>query len=490
MASSFSAARLMALAALGWATLGVQPTALFAQVAEPNQVSAKLSETIYEEETVGLTMRLPEGVTVTRNPQSKQRVLVETLDLSWVGTLEVIQTRTDEETLSAVADRAIKASEEATDSQKRVKECKVRTREEITVGGQSAEQFILDMAFETRDGLMREVRVYTIFKPMPATFVIYTVRGDGTKADSIIKATRASVDTFRFRDPAVVARELQEGIDATNAALGKLGADEYRAMLIPDSWYRVYTKQDGVESELAYYRVQEDIGPRGLVGTLRDQSQFTATEAEEGLLVGQTARFLSSVEGVADAFISEIESLAWMSFDRKNEVWTTRQVTYEKVRGGYRIAARSSISGTRQGGRIDVVVSVDGVGIEEPDFTTPEAYISQAEQHLIYRMLNPGRAGSYVMYLFRPQTFDVKRRSEVIRVTSNPDRFAVESRQDPSHPATSKTITAKGEIVRMVSPEGQITEPSDPAQLQRLWRAKGLPTGPLRPIIEPNTPGR
>lgn len=94
------------------------------------------------------------------------------------------------------------------------------------------------------------------------------------------------------------------------------------------------------------------------------------------------------------------------------------------------------------------------------------------------------------MYLFRPQTADVKRRSEIIKATSNPDRFTVESRQDPSLPPTIKTITAKGEILRMVSPEGQITEPTDPAQLQRLWRAKGLPTGPIVPIAEPSIPRR
>lgn len=478
--------RLVVVWTVAAALLTGTATHALAQDGEPFDSTARLSDTIYDEETVGLTMRLPEGVRVTRNEQSTQRVLVETLDMSWVGTLEVILTRSDTETIAAVADRAIDASKGTTDSEKkRTKECKLRSRETIDIGGQKAEQFVLDMAFDTRDGLMREVRVYTIFKPLPGTFVVYGVRGDGAKADQIVKVTKASVNTFRFRDPSAVARELQEGIDATTKVLSNLTEADYRRMLIPDSWYRVYSKGDGLDNEIAYYRMREDIGPRGLVGAIRDPSQFSAAEAEDGLLVSQTARFLVASQGQADGIVSEIESLAWMSFDRKREIWSTRQVTYEKVARGYRVYSRSSISGSRQGGRIDVAVNVDGVGTSNPNFTVPDAYLSQAEQHLIYRILNPGHEGAYNMYLFRPQTSDVKRRSEIIKATSDPNRFSVESRQDPSQPATTKIISAKGEIIRMEAPNGQITEPSDPAVLRKLWRAKGLPTGEIKPIPDP-----
>lgn len=457
---------------------------------KPAEPVTTLSSTIYDEESVGLTMRLPEGVRLTRNPQSTQRVLVETFDMSWVGTLEVIQTRDENETIKSVTDRAIEANKGSTDPEKsRVKEFKLASRESITINGQAAEQFVIDMTFETRGGLMREVRIYTIFKPLPGTFVIYSVRGDGTQSEAIIKATKASVDTFTFRDPAVVAREIQEGIDATNKALSRLSADAYKKMLVTDAWYRVYGKGDVAEREIAYYRIQEDTGPRGALSSSRDSSKFSAAESEEGLLVSQSARFIAPSETSADEFVSEVESLAWMAFDRKTEVWTTQQVTYQKTPRGYRVASRSSISGTRENGRINVIVTVDGANVATPSFATPDAYLSQAEQHLIYRILNPGQAGSYEMYLFRPQSSDVKRRSEIIKATENPDRFTVESRQDPSQPATIKTITAKGEILRMVSPEGQITEQSNPADLQRLWRAKGLPTGPIRPIVEPARPG-
>ncbi len=482
-------AHLVVLCSLASVLLTGAAARALAQNAGPVDSTSRLSETIYEEETVGLTMNLPEGVRVTRNEQSAQRVLVETMDMSWVGTLEVILTKSDAETITTVADRAIEASQGSTESEKkRTKECKVRSRETIDIGGQSAEQFVLDMAFDTRDGLMREVRIYTIFKPLPGTFVVYGVRGDGGKADEIVKTTMASVNTFRFRDPAAVARELQEGIDATTKVLSGLTEADYRRILVPDSWYRVYTKGDGLDNEVAYYRMREDIGPRGLVGAIRNPAQFSAAEAEEGLLVGQTARFLVAAQDQADGIVTEVESLAWMSFDRKREVWSTRQVTYEKVPRGYRVATRSSISGSREGGRIDVAVNVDGVGVSNHNFTVPDAYLSQAEQHLIYRLLNPGHEGTYLMYLFRPQTSDVKRRSEIIKATSDPDRFTVESRQDPSQPATTKIISAKGEIIRMEIPSGQITEPSDPAVLQKLWRAKGLPTGAINAIPDPLPP--
>jgi len=270
--------------------------------------------------------------------------------------------------------------------------------------------------------------------------------------------------------------------------LSNLTEADYRRMLIPDLWYRVYTKGEGLDNEIAYYRMREDIGRRGLVGAIRDPAQFSAAEAEEGLLVSQTARFLVASQGQSDGIVSEIENLAWMSFDRQREIWSTNQVTYEKIPGGYRVASRSSISGSRQSGRIDVAVSVDGVGVASPNFTVPDAYVSQAEQHQIYRFLNPGREGAYVMYLFRPQTSDVKRRSEIIKATSDPDRFTVESRQDPSQPATTKIISAKGEIIRMETPNGQITEPTQPEVLQKLWRAKGLPTGAITPIPDPPSP--
>lgn len=456
----------------------------------PPTPPARLSEGVYEEESVGLTMRLPEGIRITRNPQSTQRILIETLDMSWIGTLEVILTRNEEETLKAVTDRALETSRASGDaSRQRVKEFKERYRKSLRIGEQDAEQFAVELSLETRDGVMREVRIYTIFNPTPGTFVIYGVRGDGMVADEIIALTQASVETFRFRDPAAVARELQEGVDATNKALARLKPEDYRRMIIPETWYRVYRRDAGGEREVAYYRFREDIGPRGLVGENPDPSRFVPAEKEEGLLVSQTARFLVAGESAEDAYVSEVESLAWLSFDRQREIWSMRQVMYEKVRGGYNVISRSSISGTRQGGRINVFVNVpDGSG-GSSTFTTPDAYISQAEQHLLYRILPPGREGSYVMYNFRPQTADVKRRTEIVKATAgNEDRFTAESRLDQAQPPTIKTLSGKGEIVRMVSPEGHITEPSDPARLAQLWKARGLPTGEIRPIADLTRP--
>lgn len=472
--------------------LAVLPCVGFAQPgAAPSPPANRLGEAVYEEESVGLTMRLPEGVKVTRNPQSTQRLLVEPENQLWVATLEVILTRSEEETLKSVTDRAIETSLQPTEgSRQQVKESKQRYRKTIKAGEQEGEQFAVELSLSSDIGIVQEVRIYSIFNPSPGTFVVYGVRGDGARADEIISLTQAAVETFRFRDPAEVARELQEGIDATKKALSRLGPEEYRGMLVPDTWYRMYRKAGGAEQEVAYYRIREDIGPRGLVGENRDPERFSPDEKEEGLLVSQTARFLVAGEAGEDAYVSEVESLAWMSFDRQREIWYTRQVSHEKSGSGYVIVGRSSISGTRQGGRIDVVVDVsDGRG-GSSSFATPEAYVSQAEQHLLYRILNPGQEGSYVMYLFRPQTTDVKRRTEIIKAMSSAERLTVESRTDTSLPPTIKTITAKGEIVRMISPEGLYTEPSDPSRLQQLWRASGLPTGEIRVIADRSRPGR
>lgn len=477
----------VAVVLLGTAVSGAgamaQPTS--SPASGPN----RLGEAVYEEESVGLTLRLPEGVKVTRNPQSAQRLLVEPESQLWVATLEVILTRSEEETLKSVTDRAVATSlQPAEGSKQQVRESKERFRRTIKAGDQQGEQFAVELALSSDIGIVQEVRVYSIFNPAPGTFVIYGVRGDGARSDEIISLTQATVETFRFRDPAAVARELQDGIDATNKALARLGPEEYRRMLVADSWYRMYRKSDQGEQEVAYYRIREDVGPRGLVGENRDPERFSPDEKEEGLLVSQTARFLVPGDAGADAYVSEVESLAWMSFDRQREIWYTRQISYEKSGSGYAIVGRSSISGTRQGGRIDVVVDVsDGRG-GSSSFTTPEAYVSQAEQHLLYRILNPGQEGSYVMYLFRPQTTDVKRRTEVIRAMSGADRFTVESRTDTSLPPTIKTITAKGEIVRMISPEGLYTEPSDPSRLQQLWRARGLPTGVIKVVADRSRP--
>ncbi len=473
---------------------GLSATGAAAQRSKPadptSATPVRLSDAVYEEESVGLTMRLPEGVKITRNPQSTQRILIETLDMSWIGTLEVILTRNEAETIAAVTDRALETSRGTGDSSRqRVREFKERYRKALRIGDKDAEQFAVELSMETRDGVMREVRVYTIFNPTPGTFVIYGVRGDGVRADEIIALTQASAETFRFRDPAAVAQELQQGVDATVKALARLKAEDYRRMIVPETWYRVYRKDDRGEREVAYYRFREDIGPRGLVGESPDPARFVPAEKEEGLLVSQTARFLVAGDTAEDAFVSEVESLAWMSFDRQREIWSTRQVMYEKVRGGYNVLSRSSISGTRQGGRIDLFVNVpDGSG-GSSTFTTPDAYVSQAEQHLLYRILNPGREGSYVMYNFRPQTADIKRRTEIIKpMAGNADRFTVESRLDPAQPPTIKTISGKGEIVRMVSAEGHITEPSDPARLAQLWKARGLPTGEIKPIADLTRP--
>lgn len=445
--------------------------------AEPAKAPPKLADTVIEIESLGLSLRLPENALVTKKPQEAQRLIVEANDRGWIGTLEILESSSESQTAKSVLDRLVE--------QTRTYDTKMRITDQqsLTVDGKDVEFAVARLNLRSGNDRFTEVRAFGVMKPSPKMFAIYGVRGDGSKSDEIIELALATIRSIEFEDPAKRAEQVAKGIAAMEGVLGTITEQTYRQAIAPDSWYRVYEQDgEGRTQEIAFYRVQESIGPKSAVGA---GSSSTTTSAEQGLLVRQIARYVSPESGEPAALVVEIENEAWSSLDRKSEMWSTRQIIYRKHQAGFEVSSRSTITGVRDHGRISVSVTTSDQNTPDPTFTVPTAYLAQSEQHMLYRLLVPRGTGTYYLYQFRPQTLDLKRREEVI--TEEGNFFKIESRPDPIEAPTIKTVDERGRILKMVDANGQITEPTTPQEVQRLWKAAGLPTGAITPVPRPVT---
>jgi len=426
-----------------------------------------LSEREVELQSVGLAIHLPIESTYTLKPQSSRRLQIDAKDKSWIAAIDIQRTADDTVTVAQVADATIK-----TNQQKAIY-TSVPKRASLTINGQKAERLIIKL--RPQQGQEEVNAMYTIFKPLPKTFVIYKVWTKVSRAEAVFDLHRMVVDSISFTDPANLAQKRNNEISLTIMALDKLDRSAYERMIVPEQWYRVFNKdKEGNEHEIAYYRIREEIGMLGAVNHPQDTQAYDTTEREEGLLTSLLSRYLLKTDGSAYA---DIITSSWMSLDRTRERWSIRSAQYVKndKTGAFQLVNKSTVTGDRRGDITQVVLDFPPSPTDTVQIHTPKkAYVNQAEQALIYRILQPWQKTVYGMYLYEPQVQKLTYRTETI---------------EPGHPTVSMsrrmkdaklntvTLNDDGTIARIVMANGNITVPIDPQKLLQLWKSQKLPTG-------------
>ncbi len=416
--------------------------------------------------SIGLQLHLPLKSSYMLMPQSERRLEVLAQDQSWISSIDVQKTSNSQVSVIDVANETIKSN------QARSSNVRVPKRASLLINGQQAERLTINFL---PTGADQEVHaMYTIFEPLPNTFVIYKVWTKDDNADEVFESHKAVVNTMVFTEPGKIVEQQTNGINRTEEALAALDRSAYEAMFQPEQWFRIHnsTGETG-DREIGYHRVREYIGPLGSVSGKQRLEEMTDDERTEGVIVQLMGRYLlPNAAGFYD-----VESISWMSIDRKREQWSIRGANYTKVQESerYVLTGRSNITGDRRGNVIQVISDMPPSPVSTVQLLKPRSgYINQPERYMLYRILNATEAASFGMYVYEPQLNKVVYRSENIVPGSPP---MSESRRTVDSRPHQITLTKTGLVSRILKANGDITEPISLKELLRIWKSKGLPTG-------------
>jgi len=430
--------------------------------APPNWTSRGLSADTLTLPSVGLSMHMPMDCTYVLKPGSERRMEAAATDLTWHAAIDIRKTADNSLTPTDIANETVQSMVQS------ALKTSVRSRSSLHIGQLIAEQIVIEK--RTRPGQPDMVISYTIFKPMPNIFVIYNVWCAAEHVDRVIALHKPATNSIQFTDPADFAEQRDDMITPVNRILDNLGEADYRKLIIPEQWYRVYTKDKNDQThELAYYRVRESISPKSAVGG-------SITSNKMGLLVRLDSRYLIQPDG-SEYF--DIQSTSWMSLDRSEEQWSIRSARFVKRNTtSYHAASQSTITGTRAGAKIDVVIDIPPASAQVIEVRQPtKGYINQAEQQLIFRLLKSLGDGSYGMYIFEPVKGRIVFRTETVTQEESGSGWRSVSLRAKDVMPNQITFDTDGKVHRSVTATGQVTVPTSLKEIHKLWKTANLPTG-------------
>ncbi len=318
-------------------------------------------------------------------------------------------------------------------------------------------------------------------EPSDGGMLLYS--GRGVDEESLARAMDAILAGTSLRGVEDISRERGERLARGRAFLDALDREQLNRLVGPGQWYRTYRiDEDGTEVEVGCMLVEVLPGVRGMVDPARDPEQYSMSERDPGLLVRVAGRF-----PVTDGLVRSSQAVHWMAWDQSAEQWSVvatvrdgRQSDSEALTG-----IREPRSGASPRGSITVLRARERGPTEPPAiWPVPDALLSQPVRWMLGELMVASQAppGIYAWYAVdassgRP---DLTYREDAWRRAEDGSGWVLESRLSPESPAIISTHDAGGRLIRRITPAGLRTEPIELAELLRLWRSKGLPTGPIQ----------
>jgi hypothetical protein len=348
----------------------------------------------------------------------------------------------------------------------------------VAVAGRLGHLVLLRDAVERHD---RYVALAAVPRgPSDRGMILYS--GRGLDEESLDEAMTTILTGTSLRGVEDISRERGERLARGRAFLGRLDRDTLGRLVGPGQWYRTYRlDEDGAEVEVGCMFVEVLPGVRGMVNPDRDPEQYSMSERDPGLLVRVAGRF-----PVTDGLVRSSQAIHWMAWDQSAEQWSVvatvrdgRQSDSETMTG-----VREPRSGASPRGSITVLTARQRGAVEPPAvWPVPDALLSQPVRWMLGELLAASSAepGIHAWYAVdaasgRP---DLAYREDEWRVAEDGSGWVLLSRPSPEAAPIISTHDAAGRLVRRVTPAGLRTEPIELPDLLRLWRSKGLPTGPI-----------
>jgi hypothetical protein len=439
---------------------------------------------------LGVALRLPENATLQSNElgTDRQSLTLISRDNKWA--IRILDRRSRDVGLTP-DEVAVELMQELRASRQQVDPATGRTgsgvsidpgQPDMTISESPAAQFYAGFLSNSNQQI---VSGYTIALIEPGRFVVFQLDTTVEHAGVAIDVYERVIASVEMRNPIDMAAQRSAAIKTGQSFLNTLPASEYLAALPEETvqWFRTVAPNpaspDGVR-EVGYQRVEMRTGKRGELNPQKPSSRWNQTELEDGILVKIEARaVLGPVENPARQVVDS-QAIYWMKLDesgRGEESWSMRMI----LREGGEDALYTEV-GARLGDQLTVTVNAPGSQPIEKRWRIPEeGYISQAETHIIPRLL--ARAGAQVdmaFYAYSSSLNEIKlRREQLTRLT---DEEAVPNAvwrlsTEVSEGAASRVyfLADKGNVVRGQMPDGAVMSPTNPEDLRAAWKRKGLP---------------
>lgn len=441
---------------------------------------------------LGVSMRLPENATLQSSElgTDRQALTIVAADGRW--TIRILDRRsrnasmTPREVASELI-RELRATRQQVDPRTGQAGSGVSIDEgdpDLRVGQAPAAQFYAGFLSSANQPV---ITGYTVALIEPGRFLIFQVDSTAAHAGVAVDVYERLLASVETRNPADVVAARAAAVKTGQAFLDSLPASEFLAAL-PDEpvrWLRTVAPDpshpDGVR-EVSYQRVEMRVGKRGELNPQKPSARWTKAELEDGLLVKVEARAVLGPASSPAAQVVDSQSIYWMKLDesgRGEESWTVRMVLKERGQDSVYLEV-----GARLGDQLTVTTNAPGVPPVEKRWRVPEeGYVSQAETHLLPRLLARAKAqADMAFYAYSSSLNEIKLRQErIARVAEGEDGV-------PAHAAWKLLtevaegaapriyyLSESGEVVRGQMPDGAIVAPTTPEELRAVWRRKGLP---------------
>ncbi len=440
---------------------------------------------------LGVALRLPENATLQSNElgTDRQSLTLVAADRRWA--IRILDRRSRDVGLTP-DEVAMELMQELRASRQQVDPKTGRTGSGVSIDLGTPDMMISDSpAAQFYAGFMSSanqpvVAGYTIALVEPGRFVILQLDTSVEHAGIAIDLYERLIESVELRNPMDMAAQRQAAIKTGQSFLNTLPASEYLAALPEETvrWYRTVapdpTTPDGVR-EVGYQRVEMRTGKRGELNPQKPSSRWNQTELEDGILVKIEARAVLGPAENPTRQVVDSQAIYWMKLDaqgRGEESWSMKMILKESGE-----EAVYTEVGARLGDHLTVTVNAPGLQPVEKRWRIPEeGYISQAETHLIPRLLaRAGAQADMAFYSYSSSLNEMKLRKEQLSRVDDPKAannavWKLSTEVTEGAAPRQYFLDAQGDLARGQMPDGAILMPTNPEDLRAAWKRKGLPT--------------
>jgi len=446
----------------------------------------------YRVESMGLSVRLPEGVTVssTSTTDGVRSFVATPGDNTWL--LRVLSPRVSDGSLTPadVTDSMIGEIVDP-DGERDGNGARGRggTMDEMSLTTKDGRKKVFGRVDDLKtassgDGAAEGSRFYvsitqpsgtemvtgfTVFRPAPGMLLVFEINCLRSEFASARPVYEAIVATAEIRDPEELASERAAGVVAGETLLADLDGEAIASLLpVGPEWTRVYeagpTGRWGDDTEVAYRKLEIREGRRGELARTRGKSSWSASEREKGFVAEVLARYLEGERTI------DVLSTYFLSEDKASEAWSVRM----RVRDRFDEFSWTE-TGVRSKGEVRVsIAQPDGTVTDKAWPTPPEGYLSHVEALLLPRVLaERGVEGTFAYYRYNTQLGELTLRRDTFEASDN--GWTLTTRPHEDAPEETRELTSEGALVRGTLGEGVRTAPIGQRDLLRIWRHKGLP---------------
>lgn len=441
-----------------------------------NATAAGLDPAPWVAEPLGLQMHVPAGAVITAQVvQGRVSYLISGTrgGSAWSMRIGSVTSTLAQASASALVDEQFRAVE-ATGRPYRI-----LANEPRRYGDVDGQLLYLEQTLETEAKVSNG---WLILPTSPQTFLVFFIVTGADHFGRLRPVFDASFATIKLRSPNEMMERRRARLAQGQAIIKTFSPDRLRSVLGQLMWYRIYqpaasgNRDDDIE--LGYLSMQCSEAMRGAVDPQRSPDTYSTMESQPGLMV------LIEARGVLDAQAKrylDVQGRYWMAWDRSEETWSNLQTHRdgEASRTVAETGIRTAPEPRFPHGTLTVIHSSKERFTRDPkEWSIPnEAYLSQPEVFMLGSLLprDGTLTGEMAFYYYD---------SRLQRLPQRVDRW--EPAKDGSgnwvlttQPALdagsiTQTFDSAGHRIKRIDANATVTQRIDPAELRRLWLAKGL----------------